>query len=49
MAATVMSVEFGINYHYSSLDENSKTCLCSSLDRYKNSSNNYVNCDIFEL
>ena len=36
MAATVMIVEFGTIHHYSSLDENSKACLCSSLNRYKN-------------
>ena len=36
MAATVMTVEFGTIYHYSSLEENSEAFLCSSLDRYKN-------------
>ena len=36
MAATVMTVEFGTIHHYSSLEENSEACLCSSLDRYKN-------------
>ena len=33
MAATVMTVEFGTIYHYSSLDEDSEAFLCSSLDR----------------
>ena len=36
MAATVMIVEFGTIHHYSSVEENSEACLCSSLDRYKN-------------
>ena len=36
MAATVMTVEFGTIHHYSSLEENSEACLCSSLNRYKN-------------
>ena len=36
MAATVMTVEFGTIPHYSSLEENSEACLCSSLKRYKN-------------
>ena len=36
MAATVMIIEFGTIYHYSSLEENSEACLCSSLDNYKN-------------
>ena len=36
MAATVKTVEFGAIHHYSSLEENSYACLCSSLDRYKN-------------
>ena len=35
MAATVMTVEFGTILHYSSLEENSEACLCSSLNRYK--------------
>ena len=39
MAATVMTVEFGIIHHYSSLEENSKACLRSSLNRYKNEMN----------
>ena len=33
MAATV---EFGNINHYSSLEENSEPCFCSSLDRYIN-------------
>ena len=36
MAATVMTVEFGTIRHYSSLEETSEACLCSSLNRYKN-------------
>ena len=36
MAATVMAVEFGTIYHYSSQEENSEACSCSSLSRYKN-------------
>ena len=36
MAATVTAVEFGTIHHYSSLEENSEACLCSSLDKYKN-------------
>ena len=36
MAATVMTVEFGNIHYYSSLEENSEACLCSSLNRYKN-------------
>ena len=35
MAATVMTVEFGTIHHFSSLEENSEACLCSSLNRYK--------------
>ena len=31
MAATVMTVEFGTIHYYSSLEENSEACLCSSL------------------
>ena len=35
MAATVMTAEFGtIHYLYSSLEEYSEACLCSSLDRH---------------
>ena len=33
MAATVMTAEFG-TIHYSSLEEYSEACLCSSLDRH---------------
>ena len=36
MVATVMTVEFGTIHHYSSPEENSEVCLCSSLNRYKN-------------
>ena len=36
MAATVMTVEFGTIHHFSSLEENSEACLCSSLNIYKN-------------
>ena len=36
MAATVMTVEFGTIHHFSSLEENSEACLCSSLNKYKN-------------
>ena len=35
MAAIVMTVEFGNINHYSSLEENSEPCFCSSLARYK--------------
>ena len=35
MAATVMIVEFGTVNLYSSLEENSDACWCSSLNRYK--------------
>ena len=33
MAATVMTAEFGTIHYYSSLEEYSEACLCSSLDR----------------
>ena len=36
MTAAVMTVEFGTIHHYSSLEENSEACLCSSLNRYEN-------------
>ena len=36
MAAAVVTVEFGTIHHYSSLEENSEACLCSSLNRYTN-------------
>ena len=36
MAATAMTVEFGTIYHFSSLEENSKVYLCSSLKSNKN-------------
>ena len=36
MAAMVMIIEFGTIHHYSSLEEISEACLCSSLNRYKN-------------
>ena len=36
MAATAMTVEFGTIHNDSSLEENSETYLCSSLNRYKN-------------
>ena len=32
MAATVMTAEFGTIHYYSSLEEYSEACLCSSLD-----------------
>ena len=35
MATTLMTVEFGTNHNYSSLEENSEACLCISLNRYK--------------
>ena len=35
MTATVVTVEFGTIHHYSSLEQNSDACLCSSLNRYK--------------
>ena len=34
MAATVMTAEFGTILYYSSLEEYSEACLCSSLDRH---------------
>ena len=46
MAATVMTIEFGTIHHYSSLEENSEACLCSSLNKYKNLLNINVNYDI---
>ena len=46
MAATVMTVEFGTFHHYSSLEDNADACLCSSLNRYKNITEYYVNYDI---
>ena len=33
MAATVMTAEFATIHYYSSLQEYSAACLCSSLDR----------------
>ena len=36
MAATVMIAEFGTIHHFSSLEENSEACVCSSLNRYIN-------------
>ena len=53
MAGTVMIVEFGTMtiYIYSSLDKNSKSCLCTSLNRYKNKekkiTEHYVNYDFW--
>ena len=35
MAATVMTGEFRTIHHYSSLEEKSEACLCSSLNRHK--------------
>ena len=47
MAATVMTVEFGTIHHYSSLEENSEACLCSSLDTdIQQFTEHYVNYDI---
>ena len=46
MAATVMTVEFGTIHHYSSLEENSEACLCSSLNKYKKFLNINVSYDI---
>ena len=34
MVATVMTAEFGTIHYYSSLEEYSEACLCSSLDRH---------------
>ena len=36
MATTGKAVEFGTIHYYSSLEENSEACLCSSLNKYKN-------------
>ena len=44
MAATVMTAEFSTIHYYSSLEEYSEACLCSSLDRKLIV--NHVNCDI---
>ena len=42
-----MTLEFGTIHHpYSSLEENSKGCLCSSLNRYKEITEHYVNYNI---
>ena len=49
MAATVMTVEFGTIHHYSSLEENSEACLCSSLsscEEIQKLTEQYVNYDI---
>ena len=46
MAATVMTVEFGTIYHYSSLEENSEAFLCSFFGQVQKLSEHYVNCDI---
>ena len=46
MAATVMTVEFGTSYHYSSLKENSEACVCSSLKQIQQLNEHFVNCDI---
>ena len=43
MAATVMTAEFGTIHYYSSLEEYSEACLCSSLLKLIG---NHVNCDI---
>ena len=47
MTATLMTVEFGAIHHYCSLEENSDACLCSSFNRYKKLTEQYVNYDIF--
>ena len=46
MGATAMTVEFGTNHHYSSLEETYKACLCGSLNRYKQITKHYVNYDM---
>ena len=47
MAATVMTAEFGTIHYYSSLEEYSEACLCSSLDgQTLKLIGNDVNCDI---
>ena len=46
MTAAVMTVEFSTIHIYSSLEENSEACLCSSVNRYKNLTEHYVNYDI---
>ena len=46
MAATVMTVEFGIIHHYSSLEENSEACFCSSFGQIPKLIEHYINCDI---
>ena len=45
MAATVMTAKFGTIHYYSSLEEYSEACLCSSLDTLK-LIGNHVNSDI---
>ena len=46
--STVMTVEFGTIYHYSSLEENSEACLCSSLNKIQKLTEHYVNYDILD-
>ena len=46
MAATVMTVEFGTIYHYSSLEENSKAFFVQFFGQVQILSEHYVNCDI---
>ena len=45
MAATVMTAEFGTIHYYSSLEEYSEACLCSSLGQTLKLIGNHVNCD----
>ena len=49
MAVTVITVEFGTIQHSSSLEENSKACLCSSLKRYNKLTEHVKNYDILVL
>ena len=46
MVTTVMTVEFGTIHHYSSLEENSEACLCSSLEEIQKWTELHVNYDI---
>ena len=46
MAATVMTVEFGTIHHYSSLEENSEACLCSSFEQIQKLTEHYASYDI---
>ena len=46
MAATVMTVESNTIHHYSSLEENSKTCFLQFFEQVQQLTEHYVNHDI---